>query len=196
MADVHPGQYLNEGTFLTTLQGVDDAVHVDFSVPQQVAAGLRVGETVDVLTAGETLPIPAKIVALDARVDPTTRNAMVRARIKNGAQGRRRAHPYASRCQSARCGGRWRSRQRATQGAGRRPGLRHQTGRGRQDEGLCARGRQWGDARRRGADSGRARPRASRWPRPARSSCANGVLVAIANTPQGEQGPGRPDKPR
>ena len=29
LADVHPGQYLNEGTFLTTLQGMDNAVHVD-----------------------------------------------------------------------------------------------------------------------------------------------------------------------
>src|SRR5437016_2069854 len=28
LADVHPGQYLNEGTQLTTLQGVDDAVPV------------------------------------------------------------------------------------------------------------------------------------------------------------------------
>ena len=32
LADLHPGQYLNEGTQLTTLQGVDDAVHVDFTV--------------------------------------------------------------------------------------------------------------------------------------------------------------------
>ena len=39
MADVHPGQYLNEGTELTTLQGIDDAAHVDFTVAQQVAAG-------------------------------------------------------------------------------------------------------------------------------------------------------------
>ena len=35
IADVHPGQYLNEGTQLTTLQGVDDAVHVDFTVAQR-----------------------------------------------------------------------------------------------------------------------------------------------------------------
>src|SRR5215471_1966149 len=34
IADVHPGQYLAEGTLLTTLQGVDDAAHVDFSVAQ------------------------------------------------------------------------------------------------------------------------------------------------------------------
>ena len=44
IADVHPGQYLNEGTELTTLQGVDDAAHVDFAVAQRVAAGLRDGD--------------------------------------------------------------------------------------------------------------------------------------------------------
>ncbi|MCE3223559.1 MAG: putative efflux system, rane fusion protein [Nitrospira sp.] len=82
LADVHPGQYLNEGTQLTTLQGVERAVHVDFTVAQQVAAGLRVGDEVEVLAAGSSAPIVAKIVALDSRVDPTTRNAMVRARIE------------------------------------------------------------------------------------------------------------------
>jgi membrane fusion protein (multidrug efflux system) len=81
IADVHPGQYLDEGTLLTTLQGVGEAVHVDFTVAQQVAAGLRDGETVDVFAAGEAPPIRANIVALDARVDPTTRNAVVRARV-------------------------------------------------------------------------------------------------------------------
>jgi len=85
LADVHPGQYLNEGTQLTTLQGVDDAVHVDFNVAQQVAAGLREGEHVEVLTAGGSSPIAAKIVALDSRIDITTRNAMVRARIERTA---------------------------------------------------------------------------------------------------------------
>ncbi|THJ17195.1 MAG: efflux RND transporter periplasmic adaptor subunit [Nitrospira sp. CG24B] len=82
IADVHPGQYLDEGTLLTTLQGVSEAVHVDFSVAQQVAAGLRVGESVEILAASESSAIVAKIVALDARVDPTTRNAMIRARIE------------------------------------------------------------------------------------------------------------------
>jgi membrane fusion protein (multidrug efflux system) len=81
IADVHPGQYLDEGTLLTTLQGVGEAVHVDFTVAQQVASGLRDGETVEVFAAGEVHPIKANIVALDARVDPTTRNAVVRARV-------------------------------------------------------------------------------------------------------------------
>lgn len=82
IADVHPGQYLDEGTLLTTLQGVGDAVHIDFSVAQQIAAGLRVGEVVEVFAAGDAPVVTAKIIALDSRVDPTTRNAMVRARIE------------------------------------------------------------------------------------------------------------------
>jgi membrane fusion protein (multidrug efflux system) len=82
LADVHIGQYLEEGTLLTTLQSVDDAVHVDFTVPQRVAAGLREGDSVDVFASSDASPIPAKVVALDARVDPDTRNAMVRARIE------------------------------------------------------------------------------------------------------------------
>jgi membrane fusion protein, multidrug efflux system len=85
MADLHPGQYLNEGTELTTLQGIDDAVHVDFAVAQQVAAGLREGDSVEVSVAGQSSPISARIVAVDARIDPTTRNATVRARIEGAA---------------------------------------------------------------------------------------------------------------
>ncbi|HEV8124319.1 MAG TPA: efflux RND transporter periplasmic adaptor subunit [Gemmatimonadales bacterium] len=83
IADVHIGQYLNEGTELTTLQGVDAASNVDFTVAQVVAAGLRDGQTVAVFPAGDSTPIAARIVAIDSRVDPATRNAMVRARIPN-----------------------------------------------------------------------------------------------------------------
>src|SRR5262245_11010885 len=74
LADVHPGQYLTEGSQLTTLQGVDPAVHVDFTVAQLVAAGLHEGDSVDVF-ASEGTPIVGKIVAIDARVDVATRNA-------------------------------------------------------------------------------------------------------------------------
>ena len=80
MSDVHKGQYLAEGTELTTLQGIDDAVHVDFAVPQRVAAGLKPGDRIAVVAGAG--PIPAAIVAVDARIDPTTRNALVRARLE------------------------------------------------------------------------------------------------------------------
>src|SRR5437762_4089169 len=85
ISDVHPGQYLNEGTELTTLQGVDAAANVDFTVAQAVAADLRPGEPVAVLTADDARPLAAKIVAIDSRVDATTRNALVRARIPGHA---------------------------------------------------------------------------------------------------------------
>lgn len=87
LADVHRGQYLDEGTVLTTLQGIDDTVHVDFAVPQRVAAGLRKGNGIEVFATGDERPVAGTIVAIDARVDPATRNAMVRARIDGGANG-------------------------------------------------------------------------------------------------------------
>jgi membrane fusion protein (multidrug efflux system) len=81
IADVHPGQYLSEGTELTTLQGVDDAMNVDFAVAQRVAAGLRVGQRVDVFPGADSTPLTATVAAVDSRVDPATRNATVRARL-------------------------------------------------------------------------------------------------------------------
>jgi membrane fusion protein (multidrug efflux system) len=85
ISDLHPGQYLDEGTELTTLQGVDEAAHVEFAVAQRVAAALVEGEGVQVFTAGSESAIPAQIVAIDARVDPATRNAKVRARVVSNA---------------------------------------------------------------------------------------------------------------
>lgn len=87
MADLHPGQYLEAGTELTTLQGVDEAMHVDFQVTQQVAEKLAVDSTVQIVTNSGTAPVPARIVALDARINAATRNATVRARIETKALG-------------------------------------------------------------------------------------------------------------
>jgi len=86
ISDVQQGQYLNEGTELTTLQGVDEAVYVDFTVAQQVAAGLRKGVPVGVYSDANGKPVSAVILALDARVDSNTRNTVVRARIADASQ--------------------------------------------------------------------------------------------------------------
>src|SRR5215207_2416046 len=83
ISDVHAGQFLETGTQLTTLQGVDEAAHVDFTVAQSVAAGLREGGLVEVFAGGESAAISARVVAVDARIDPATRNAVVRARIEH-----------------------------------------------------------------------------------------------------------------
>jgi membrane fusion protein (multidrug efflux system) len=86
ISDVHQGQYLNEGTELTTLQGVDEAVYVDFTVAQAVAASLRKGVAVGVYADAGGKPVSASILALDARVDAATRNTAVRARIEDASQ--------------------------------------------------------------------------------------------------------------
>ena len=83
LSDVHAGQFLEAGALLTTLQGVGEAAHVDFAVAQTVAAGLRVGSRVDVFVGGSTTPVSARVVAIDSRIDPATRNATIRARIED-----------------------------------------------------------------------------------------------------------------
>ena len=81
LSDLHPGQYLLEGIQLTTLQGVDQEVHVDFTVTQNVGLGLREGDVVEVLGANPDAPVKATITALDALINPTTRNAKIRATV-------------------------------------------------------------------------------------------------------------------
>lgn len=94
MSDVHEGQYLNEGTELTTLQGIDEAAHVDFAISQAVAHGLAIGGTVEIVADDSgAQAAKATIVALDARVDETTRNVWARARVEGAGE---RVTPGAS----------------------------------------------------------------------------------------------------
>lgn len=85
LTDVQPGQYLEAGTALTTLQGVESAVHVDFRVGQDVAARIAVGDTVRVGAASGGALVEARISAVDARVDPATRNQTLRALVEDAA---------------------------------------------------------------------------------------------------------------
>ena len=86
ISDVHQGQYLDQGTELTTLQGVSDEANIDFAVAQRVASGLKVGDAVQVIAGESANPLKARIVALDSRIDPTTRNATIRARLTGAPQ--------------------------------------------------------------------------------------------------------------
>jgi membrane fusion protein (multidrug efflux system) len=77
------GQYVAPGTKLVTLQALDP-VYVDFSVPQsglaQVRTGLKVSATTDALPDER---FEGTIDAIDAKVDPATRNVQVRASLRN-----------------------------------------------------------------------------------------------------------------
>lgn len=82
LRDVHPGQYLEEGTELTTLQSIDADVDVDFLLSQEIAPRLALGG--DVAFSGGPLSRPAsgRIVAIDVRVDQASRHVRVRAEAR------------------------------------------------------------------------------------------------------------------
>ena len=83
---VNPGQYLNTGDKVVTLQELDP-VYVDFRLPQeqlaQVHPGLEVRVSLDAFP-GESFP--GKINAVDPLVDSSSRNFQAEATIANPAR--------------------------------------------------------------------------------------------------------------
>ena len=77
--DLHPGQYLEEGTNITTLQGVDRRRYVDFGLPAQSAANLGVGG--DVRVSGMGLPSGGIVAKVIARDSSTTDSRLVKYRV-------------------------------------------------------------------------------------------------------------------
>ncbi|MEO7111695.1 MAG: efflux RND transporter periplasmic adaptor subunit [Polyangiaceae bacterium] len=96
--NVNLGQYLNPGTAITVLEGLD-AVYVDFSLPQQRLANIHVGMPVrisidskdasDDAGAAAASPLDGKISAVDPTVDATTRQMKLRAALPNGSDALR-----------------------------------------------------------------------------------------------------------
>jgi membrane fusion protein (multidrug efflux system) len=80
---VNPGQYLNPGDKIVTLQELDP-IYVDFSLPQQqvsrLTKGLRVVATSDGY-AGKTYS--GNVQAVDPKVDSNTRNLQITATLAN-----------------------------------------------------------------------------------------------------------------
>lgn len=77
------GQYLNAGTAVVTLQALDP-IYLDFYLPQQSLARIRVGQAVTAHV--DTFPgqtFTGKLMAINPQVDPNSRNVQVRAVIDN-----------------------------------------------------------------------------------------------------------------
>ncbi len=81
LRDVHPGQYLAEGTELTTLESIADSVYVDFRLPQESAARLAPGAEVQISGGALASPAVATVRAIDARADEASRTVRVRAEV-------------------------------------------------------------------------------------------------------------------
>lgn len=78
---VNLGQYLNGGDAVVPLQALDP-IYVNFTVPQQDVARLRVGGEVRV-SAGGGPEASGRISAVDSIVDEATRNVQVQATLAN-----------------------------------------------------------------------------------------------------------------
>lgn len=80
ITNLQPGAYLDVGTRIATLQGVDSDAFVDFSLPQDSALQLRTGSTVTIQSSAVPgAPAEAKIVAEDDSVDRANRTVRFRA---------------------------------------------------------------------------------------------------------------------
>jgi membrane fusion protein (multidrug efflux system) len=80
---VNLGQYLTGGDPVVPLQSLDP-IYVNFSVPQQQVAAMRVGGEVEVTAEGmENERFQGKITATNSLVDEATRNVQVQATFAN-----------------------------------------------------------------------------------------------------------------
>ncbi len=77
------GQFLAAGTQVVTLQALDP-LYVDFYLPQQALANIKVDQTVTVQV--DTWPganFAGQVSAINPQVDPTSRNVQIRATLRN-----------------------------------------------------------------------------------------------------------------
>ncbi len=84
LRNIHPGQFLKEGENVVMLQEVGDTIYLDFAVPQEYVARVKVGMTV--MATSPVLgpePEPITVVAMDATVDNSTRNVRIRSVVDN-----------------------------------------------------------------------------------------------------------------
>jgi membrane fusion protein (multidrug efflux system) len=80
---INPGQYVNSGDKLLTLQTLDP-IFVDFNLPQSNAAQIQVGQEIILTTdAFKDAKFTGKVTAVSPKVDTNTRNIQVEAQLAN-----------------------------------------------------------------------------------------------------------------
>jgi membrane fusion protein (multidrug efflux system) len=85
IVQVDVGDFVSPGTLIASLQDLKE-LEIDFTLPAQSAPLLRPGLPVEVkVTAYPEKSYRAEVTALDTRVDPGTRNILVRAKLDPGS---------------------------------------------------------------------------------------------------------------
>lgn len=86
LTEIEAGDYVRAGDIVTTIDDLS-ALIIEFSVPQEAATGIRIGQSVEALLAGGAgNRISGVVRALDSRVDPASRTLKIEAAFDN-AQG-------------------------------------------------------------------------------------------------------------
>lgn len=75
---INPGQYVQAGTDVATFQNLQ-SMKVDFTVPEQLAARVKVGQAVSFGVTEHEMTRAGKVVGIDPRVDPQTRLVSLQA---------------------------------------------------------------------------------------------------------------------
>jgi membrane fusion protein (multidrug efflux system) len=79
---VNLGQYLSGGDPVVPLQALHP-IYVNFGVPQQESAALRIGRPVEITVEAAGVELQGQVTAVDAVVDEATRNVQVQATLAN-----------------------------------------------------------------------------------------------------------------
>ncbi len=80
---INPGQYVNAGDKLLTLQTLDP-IFVDFTLPQSTAGMIQVGQEIEMKTdAFKDAGFKGKITAVSPKVELNTRNMQIEAMVSN-----------------------------------------------------------------------------------------------------------------
>jgi membrane fusion protein (multidrug efflux system) len=83
ISTVNPGQYLNAGDKLVTLQAIDP-IYIDFMLPQQQLPQISIGQKVTLLVdAYKGATFEGKVNAINPKVDTNTRNVQIEATVPN-----------------------------------------------------------------------------------------------------------------
>ncbi len=80
---VNPGQYLNPGDAIVTLQTLNP-IYIDFSLPQRQLGSLSLGQHLTL--SSDAFPgqsFTGKVTAINPKVDPSTRNLQLQATVAN-----------------------------------------------------------------------------------------------------------------
>jgi membrane fusion protein (multidrug efflux system) len=82
ITSLQPGTYLDVGTLIATLQGVDNDAYIDFALPQDSAALVRAGSKVSVRSKAIVDGVAVAVVEAESEgVDPIRRTVGFRARV-------------------------------------------------------------------------------------------------------------------